>query len=220
MELLVDSREQKRIEQAQVYFKNNEDLGEQYEVTVKELPTGDYVFNNQVCFEYKTMPDCMSSIVDGRIFNEAIRQSETYPHHFVIIQGTNRDRKRALEYAGISLKHYYGAIARLNKYTTVINCTDLTEDAFYQMHVQAKKCLDDKDIKVKHFDVKSGNPAFNALCYCLDDVADGRAKNIVNTLGLKTWSDVYHLTKEDLLKVSGIGDVIADSIICQINEMG
>ena len=221
MELLVDSREKKRIDKAKDYFIDNEDLRESYTVTQKELDTGDFVFDNKVCFEYKTQSDFISSIVDGRVFNEAIKQSETYPYHFVIIQGTNRDRKNALEYAGcFNLKQYYGAIARLNTYTTVINCTGLTEDAFYQMHVQAKKCLDNKNIKIKHFDVKSGNPAFNALCYCLDDVADERAKSIVNHLGLKTWSDVYHLTRQDLLKVPGIGDVLSESIICQINEMG
>ena len=217
----MDSREKKRINQAKEYFTNNEDLKTNYNVIQKELPTGDFVFNNQVCFEYKTMQDCMSSIVDGRIFNEAIKQSETYPYHFVIIQGTNRDRKQALSYAGsFNLKQYYGAIARLNTYTTVINCTGLTEDAFYQMHVQAKKCLDGKDIKIKHFDVKSGNPAFNVLCYCLDDVAETRAKAIVNHLHLKTWSDVYHLTRQDLLEVPGIGEEISKSIIHQINEMG
>ena len=220
MELLIDSREQKRIQKAKEYFTTDE-LKTDYKVKVQELKTGDYVFNNQVCFEYKTQSDFISSIIDGRVFNEAIRQSETYPYHFIIIQGTNRDRKKALEYAGsFNLKQYYGAIARLNTYTTVIQSTGLTEDAFYQMHIQTNKCLDNKTVKVKHFDVKSGNPAFNALCYCLDDVADTRAKTIVNTLNLKTWSDVYHLTKQDLLRVDGIGEVLSESIINQINQMG
>lgn len=217
LKLLVDSREQKRITQAKEYF--TKEL--KYQVIQKELPTGDYIFNDKVCFEYKTQSDFISSIIDGRVFNEAIRQSETYPYHFVIIQGTNRDRKQALKYAGsFTIKQYYGAIARLNTYTTVINSTGLLEDAFYQMHVQAMKCLDDKDIKIKHFDVKSGNPAFNALCYCLDDISGTRAKNIVNHLKLKTWSDVYHLTKSDLLKVPGIGETLSESIIHQINQMG
>ena len=218
--MLIDSREQKRIQKAKEYFTTDE-LKTEYNIKVQELKTGDYVFNNQVCFEYKTQSDFISSIIDGRVFNEAIRQSETYPYHFIIIQGTNRDRKKALEYAGnFTLKQYYGAIARLNTYTTVIQSTGLTEDAFYQMHIQVNKCLDNKEIKVKHFDVKSGNPAFNALCYCLDDVADIRAKTIVNSLGLKTWSDVYHLTKQDLLSVDGIGEVLSESIINQINQMG
>ena len=218
---MVDSREKKRINRAKEYFTDNPDLKTEYTVIQKELDTGDFVFDGKVCFEYKTQSDFISSIVDGRVFNEAIKQSETYPYHFVIIQGTNRDRKQALSYAGsFNLKQYYGAIARLNTYTTVINCTGLTEDAFYQMHVQSKKCLDSKDIKIKHFDCKSGNPAFNALCYCLDDVADIRAKAIVNHLNLKTWSDVYHLTRQDLLDVPGIGDVLSENIIQQINAMG
>lgn len=217
----MDSREQKRINRAKDYFTDNPDLKTKYNVIQKELSTGDFVFNDKVVFEYKTQSDFISSIVDGRVFNEAIKQSETYPYHFVIIQGTNRDRREALNYAGsFTIEQYYGAIARLNTYTTVIQSTGLEEDAFYQMHVQAKKCLDGKDIKIKHFDVKSGNPAFNALCYCLDDVADTRAKEIVNHLNLKTWSDVYHLTRQDLIKVPGIGSKLSKSIINQINQMG
>ena len=39
-------------------------------------------------------------------------------------------------------------------------------------------------------------------------------------LHLKTWSDVYHLTLEDLKNVPGIGDRLAEKIITQINMMG
>lgn len=213
--LIIDSREQKRIELAKEYFTDLD-----YTVEVQELKTGDYIINDGVVFEYKTQSDFISSILDGRVFNECINQSEKFEYHFCIIQGTNRDRKHAFEYTNqFTIKQYYGAIARLNTYTTVIQSTGTVEDAFYQMHIQAAKCLDNKG-KVKHFDAKSGNPAFNTLCYCLDDVANERAKAIVNHLGLKTWSDVYHLTKQDLLKVPGIGEKTSESIICQINERG
>lgn len=47
-----------------------------------------------------------------------------------------------------------------------------------------------------------------------------RAKNIVNTLNLQTWSDVYHLTYTDLVNVPGIGEILAKQIIGQINQMG
>ena len=213
--LIIDSREQKRIELAKEYFTDLD-----YIVEVKELKTGDYIINEDVVFEFKTQSDFISSILDGRVFNECIDQSDEFKYHFCIIQGTNRDRKQAFEYAKqFTLAQYFGAIARLNTYTTVIQSTGTVEDAFYQMHIQAKKCLDNKD-KIKHFDAKSGNAAFNVLCYCLDDVADERAKMIVNHLHLKTWSDVYHLTKQDLLTVPGIGEKISESIICQINERG
>lgn len=47
--LIIDSREQSRIPIAQTYFKNKG-----YHVEVKELPTGDYLFNDQVVMEFKT----------------------------------------------------------------------------------------------------------------------------------------------------------------------
>ena len=218
MNLVVDSREQNRIEPAKEFF-----TGKGYDVEVRQLAVGDYLFDDRVVFEFKTQSDFINSILDNRVFNEAVDQQLEYPYHFVVIQGTNRDRKRAIEevntYQRFTLDQYYGAIARLNTYTTVIQSTGLLEDAFLQMHKQVDKCLDGKPV-CKKFDNKAANPAFNALCYCLKDVKDTRARNIVDHLGLKTWSDVYHLTLEDLRNVPGIGDVLAEKIISQINMMG
>ena len=202
MNLVVDSREQNRIEPAKEFF-----TGKGYDVEVRQLAIGDYLFDDRVVFEFKTQSDFINSILDN----------------FVVIQGTNRDRKRAIEevntYQRFTLDQYYGAIARLNTYTTVIQSTGLLEDAFLQMHKQVDKCLDGKPV-CKKFDNKAANPAFNALCYCLKDVKDTRARNIVDYLHLKTWSDVYHLTLEDLKNVPGIGDRLAEKIITQINMMG
>ena len=213
--VVIDNREQDRINKAGYYYTK-----EGLNVTVSTLNTGDYLFDDTVVFEYKNWNDYINSIIDGRLFNEAIRQSEHYPHHFVIIDGNDYTLLQALrQHDSITMKHIQGSIARLNTYTTVIRNTGGLNSCFYQMLVQARKCLDNKG-KVKHFDAKSGNAAFNALCYCLDDVADTRAKQIVTHLKLQTWSDVYHLTKQDLLKVPGIGDKLSDSIITQINRRG
>ena len=92
MNLVVDSREQNRIEPAQDYFTSKG-----YDVEVKQLAIGDYLFDDKVVFEFKTQSDFINSILDNRVFNEAVDQQLEYPYHFVIIQGTNRDRKRAID---------------------------------------------------------------------------------------------------------------------------
>lgn len=209
-EITIDSREQKRILIATEYFKK-----QGYEVSVEEMPTGDYLFNDKVVFEFKTWGDFMASITDGRLWNESQKQMENYNIHFVVIHGTNRDYQDAFQHNGLEDKMITGSIARLLTYTKIIRGTGTLTDTFELMRVTAEKCLDDKTL-VKQFGTKSVNPAFNVLAYCVDDIKGERAKNIVNFLGLKTITDVCDLTYEDLIKVPGIGDVLANKILTAI----
>lgn len=209
----IDNREQDRVDKAKEYY-----LKQGLDTTVSTLTTGDYLFNNQVVFEYKTWSDYINSILDGRLFNEAINQSDTYTYHFVMIHGNNYTLREALkEHDNMTMKHIQGSIARLNTYTTVIQSTGGLESCFYMMHVQAQKCIDNKG-KVKSFDAKTGNSAYNLLCYCFTGISDIRATNIVEQLGLEYWGDVYSLNKERLLTVDGIGEELSENIMRQIKR--
>lgn len=206
-EIIIDSREQNRIPLATEYFKK-----QGYKVSVKELPTGDYLFNNKVVFEFKTWADFMSSITDGRLWNETQKQMENYDIHFVVIHGTNRDYLEAYAYNGLEEKHINGAIARLNTYTKIIHGTRTINDTFNLMRITAEKCLDNKTL-CRQFGTKSVNKAFDCLSCCVDDIKGERAKAIVNTLGLETIKDVTNLTYDDLVKVPGIGDALAKKVL-------
>ena len=106
MDIIIDSREQKRIPIAEKYFKSQD-----YTVKTSELKTGDYLINNEIVFEFKTWSDFISSITDGRLWNETQRQMENYNIHFIVLHGTNRDYKTALNYSGLTSDHVTGAIA-------------------------------------------------------------------------------------------------------------
>ena len=211
-EITIDTRETHRIKQAAKYFAE-----QGYKVNTEKLQTGDYLINNKVVFEFKTWPDFMSSITDNRLFNESISQIEEYNYHFVVIHGTNRDYKQAYQHNGLDHTNITGAIARLNTYTKIIRGTGTLEDTFELMKVTAEKCLDDK-ILCKNFGTKSINKAFNCLAFCVDDINAKRAKTIVNTLNLNTIGDIYNLTYEDLVKVPGIGDILATKILEAIGK--
>ena len=211
-QIIIDTRETARIETAAKYFS-----GQGYSVDTEKLTTGDYLINNTVVFEFKTWPDFMSSITDNRLINESISQIEEYPYHFVVIHGTNRDYKHAMDQQGITDKHVTGAIARLLTYTKIIRSTGTLEDCFNLMRVTAEKCLDDK-VLCKNFGTKSINKAFNCLAFCVDDINAKRAKTIVNFLDLHTINDVCKLTHADLVKVPGIGDVLASKILEAIGK--
>lgn len=207
MQVKIDSREQKRIPIAKEYYES-----QGLNVSIEELSTGDYLFDNEVVMEFKTFGDFMSSITDGRLWNESQKQMENYDIHFVVIHGTNRDYKQAFQHNGLEDKHITGAIARLLTYTKIIRGTGTLTDTFELMKCTAEKCLDNKTI-TKQFGTKSINPAFNYLCYCIDGIKGERAKTIVNYLKLETLEDLRNLDEDKLKTVPGIGDKLTEKIM-------
>ena len=213
LHIKIDSREQSRIPIATQYYTE-----QGCTVTTDQLPTGDYIFNDQVVMEFKTWSDFMTSITDGRLWNESQKQMENYEIHFVVLHGTNRDYQEAFQHNGIEDKHITGAIARLLTYTKIIRGTGTLTDTFELMRVTAEKCLDNKTL-TKQFGTKSINPAFNVLAYTVDDIKGERAKAIVNHLELKTIQDVCNLTYEQLISVPGIGDILAKKILTALGKI-
>ena len=204
MDILIDNREKhSRIENAIEYYKGDN-------VTVKELPFGDYIFENQVVFEFKTLVDFVKSVQNQRVFNQAIDQSTVYKYHFVIIVSTDRERRgyfNKLKHLGntdlyFDERKYIGAISRLNTYTTVIQASH-EKEAFLYMRSQARKCLDNKHV-VKRLESKTDNPAFNFLMN-IKHISDVKAETIVDGLELYTLEDLLNVTNNELQSLDGIG---------------
>lgn len=209
----IDNREKKsRIQHATQYYKDQNDT-----VEVKELPFGDYIFEKQVVFEYKTLTDFIQSVKSNRVFNQAIDQSSVFKYHFVIIVSTPGERKiyfKKLKNIGgafyFNEKQYIGAISRLNTYTTVIQAQNETE-AFIYMRSQARKCLDNKHI-IKRLETKTDNPSFNYLMN-IKHISDHKAKTIVDELQIYTLQDLLQVTNNDLQNIKGIGSSTAGIIM-------
>ena len=211
----ISDKEQNRIPKAEQYFQ---ELGCETQVT--NLQYGDYVFDEKVAVEYKTMADFIASIQDNRVFNEAINQAENYDWHYVLIHGNEHERTKCISmtqhYIPVNLYQFHGAIASINRYSTVIECyTPWINEAFYKMYIQAKKDLSTKPI-VKKFPRKDKNVAFNFLCYSIYGINWKKAKLIVDTLNLKNLNDLMRLNIDDLTKIEGIGKKTAENIIHSI----
>ena len=212
MKVAISDKELTRIPKAEKYYN---ELG--LEVTVENLEYGDYVFDDKVAFEYKTMSDFISSIQDHRVFNECINQAENFDWHYLIIQGNEHDRSKCLamtkHYVPVTIFQYHGAIASINRYSTVLEVySPFINESFYKMYIQAKKDLSDKPV-VKKFPRKDKNYAFNWLCYCNYGVNAKKAQLIVDELGLKTLDDLQRLTYDDLTMIKGIGKQLANRIL-------
>ena len=216
MRIQISDKELKRINQAQKYY--NDDV-----VSVEHLEVGDYIFDDQVVFEYKTFNDFCSSIVDNRIFNESVKQAERFQYHYVIVElgSYNLNIRGALtEYnyrapVKIPPASLYGVFARLNSYTTVIVVGGGVRKCFNVMRLQAIKCLDDK-LLIPRGRFKEVSPALNFLCNCVYGVNQVKAQSISKELGVSTLKDLLDMKYEDLIQVKGIGPKSAKKILKQL----
>ena len=213
----ISDKEQSRIETAKAYYTE-----QGLDVEVKNLQIGDYIFDEKVVFEFKTISDFVASIQDNRVFNECINQAENFDYHFCIIYGDDHNRAKAISmsknYREVNYFQYLGAIASLNRYTTVIESySPFINEAYYRMLINARKTLSTKPI-VKKFPRKNKNPAMNYLCYCIYGINYKKAKLIVDNYNLKSLTDLMKLTSNDLTKIEGIGEKTAQNILKAIRQ--
>lgn len=214
----IDDREKNsRIEKAIEYFQDKGD-----NVKVTHLEIGDYIFNNEVVFEYKRLDDFVKSVKERRVFNQAVDQSVNFKYHFVVVVSTDRQRRAYFSKAtSVGFKggyfdeaQYIGAISRLNTYTTVIQA-DYEKQAFKYMRAQARKCLDNKHV-VKRLATKTDNPAFNWLMD-IKHISDNTAQLLVDNFNLYDLNSLFQLDYEEMQQVKGVGVETAKIVMNSIN---
>lgn len=219
----IDDREQQRGFRALQYYLDDTDI----KPKITELRYGDFVFNNsenelQVAFEYKTLEDFINSIHDNRVFNQALNQSNEFDYHFVIVVGTDKEKQELIKekqrYTGeyMTNNQFYGAYASLLNITSLIQVPN-EKTAFLIMGKVANKCLDDKPV-LKRFSKSRGSPALRLLTNNVNRVGYKTAVNICNTLKLESINDVFSVTVDDLVKVDGVGEKTANSILEQLGH--
>jgi ERCC4-type nuclease len=208
--VIVDFREQKRINNAKTFFDD-------YDVSVKQLEYGDFLFIDdsnsvRVLFEYKTAKDFLASINNKHIFNQTIRACQEYQYQFIIVQV--HDMKSVMDTyffesgVDMSMEQVNGAVASLNTISTVL-FGDTMYDCFDLMHRMAVKVFEDKPLAYK-FKKKSMNPALNFL-HCIHGI-DKQVEVIVDEFELYSLYDLFNLTENDLKTLPNIGEAKAKNI--------
>ena len=220
MNIIIDSREKDRKERANIFYS-----GKGHETKIEMLDVGDYLFNDQVVFEYKEIGDFMSSITNESLFNEAANQSLKYPFHYVVIVG---DMKQYVKdnwtyarqkwnddygkYILVNYGRYYGALRRLRTFTTPIECSD-EKQALYEMLLQSIKCLDGKSKYYSNVSrqVESQDPVDVLLTAC-KGISIKKAEAIRKTCNVNNLYDLLNLTINDLKEVEGVGEKVSSNI--------
>ena len=220
MDILIDSREKARKIRAADFY-----AGKGHSSTIKSLDVGDYVFSDQVVFEYKEIGDFMSSVLNESLFNEAMNQALEYDFHYVIVQGNLRSwlddnwkyvntkwHNRYDKYLHTNLGRYFGALRRLRTFTTPILVVR-EEQAFDEMLLQAIKCLDGKS--KFYSNVTRPVPSQDAVDVLLTSakgISTKKAEAIRKTHNLSNIYDLMNLTINDFKLIDGIGDKTATNV--------
>ena len=217
MKVIIDSREKDRKERAEIFYS-----GKGHEAKVEMLDVGDYLFDDQVVFEYKEIGDFMTSINNESLFNEAANQSLKYPYHYVVIVGdmkqyvkSNFQYSRMDDYGKYILLNYgkyYGALRRLRTFTTPIECSD-EKQAFYEMLLQSIKCLDGKSKYYSNVSrqVESQDPVDVLLC-STKNISIKKAEAIRKHHTINNVYDLMNLTVNDFKEVEGIGEKTSNNV--------
>ena len=64
-------------------------------VRIQRLELGDYLVDGKFLFERKTMMDFVSSVIDGRLLNQANRMAKSKLKCVLILEGTSKDLARS-----------------------------------------------------------------------------------------------------------------------------
>ena len=199
---------------------------EGFDSDVVPLEFGDYVVDDVVVFEYKTVPDFVGSLYNGSLFNEIFNQSEVFPFSFLVIEGdfssyfykvyfssgkSHLNNGGVKKYIDSQMEMVRGAIRRCR---TVCNVFQYKTEAecLNEIFEQSLKCLDfkkyggvvrpSKDLHI--------NPCKSPLMD-LANVGDAISDRIIDEFNLSCLSDLCSIGFDDLVSVKGVTEDIADA---------
>ena len=234
MKIIVDTREHgprgltsTRKSRAQEYYS-----AKGYDCEIKQLTYGDYLFNNQVVFEYKLIDDLMKSITNGRLFDECVNQTITYPYSYLIVEGNLQDyildtwesyivRKQYMfdynKFIKSTYSRYEGAIRRVQTICPVIYAASESV-AFQEMLLQAQKCCESKHYGSEAKSLLKSASAVDSVLCSVKGVSSKKAKLIKETLNIKRLHDLINCSVKDFNKVKSIGEITANNIYSFIHK--
>jgi DNA excision repair protein ERCC-4 len=184
-------------------------------ITIKRLPIGDYLVDNRLLFERKTIHDFAISIIDGRLFKQAARLAGTRHKGILIIEGTGNDlaqtgvRREALQGALITVSLIFGipVLRSLSPHETA----DLMIFATRQIQSIAQGVS-----KRGGYRPKTKHARQKFILQGLPGIGPERAKRLIERFA--SVERIMAASVEDLQTVNGIGKDTAEKIKWAVNE--
>jgi len=177
-------------------------------IEMKTLPVGDYIVAPETVVERKSIRDFMSSVFDGRLFDQCSRLKENFEHPIVLIEGNVDEIEEITENPLI----FYGALSTvvLDFKIPVIPTPSAAHTAKLLVSLCSRKDAPKgpylKKIK-KSSDLQKQQ--LSVLC-SLPGIGNKLAVRMLEKFG--TPLKVFTATTIELSKVDGLGDARAKRI--------
>jgi len=214
--LYIDSNEPDKIQQTVKLTIQDRDTGAQTEI--KGLKTADFVYQD-VAIERKEASDLASSIKDGRLKEQTLRMLEDFNHQYIIVEGNPYD----LEYSSLHKHAFVGTMVSRSSEGIGIIYTPDVEATAYAINKIISKHEENGERKVDELKRTNADTedVFVAMLTCVNGISKQKAEDVS-----EIFRDMNHLAgyvstdkakvKEDLKRVDGIGDTLAERIITSV----
>lgn len=184
-------------------------------VTVQRLPLGDYLVDDRMLFERKTLPDFVVSVLDGRLFRQASRLAASKRRGIIILEGTVRDiashgiAREALQGALISVSVIFGI--------PLLRSLDATETARLMLHTARQvRSVRNHSLACKGRRPKEKRRIQLQLLQGLPGIGPARARSLLEKYG--SVESVMQASYDDLVETPEIGKETAQRIRWAISE--
>jgi Fanconi anemia group M protein len=178
-------------------------------VKSETLQVGDFVLSEKVVIERKDVEDFASSIIDGRLFEQAGKLKDAYSNPIIVVEGdsltgSGRVRPEAMMGAYASILIDYGI--------PIVRTQKPSETAQLMFAIARREQIQDKRppriMTVQKPSTVEDQQEF--IVSSLPNIDNTRAKKLLGHF--HTVERVFQASREELMSVSGIGDKISDEI--------
>jgi len=178
-------------------------------VKSETLEVGDFVLSDRVAVERKEVDDFASSIIDGRLFEQAARLNQSYAKPVMIVEGerltgSGRVRPEAMMGAYASILIDYGI--------PIAWTSEPSETAQLLLAMARREQVQERrSLRV----MTAPKPATieekqEFIVASLPNIDNARAKGLLSHF--QTVERLFSASKEELMSVSGIGEKISEEI--------
>ncbi|MHC4458149.1 MAG: ERCC4 domain-containing protein [Planctomycetota bacterium] len=182
---------------------------------IKRLSVGDYVVDNRLVFERKTLKDFALSIIDGRLFRQAIRLAGSKYKSVLILEGTGKElaeigvRREAMQGALITISLLLGI--------PVLRSKNASESALLIMYASRQFNSFTRGVVQRPGSRPKGRRKKQLfILQGLPGVGGERAARLLDSFG--SVEAVVTATSEELQSVEGMGKHIAEKIRRVVSE--
>lgn len=178
-------------------------------VRSQTLDVGDFVLSDRVVVERKDVEDFASSIIDGRLFQQASKLKESYGKPVIVVEGmtltgSGRVRPEAMMGAYASLLIDYGI--------PVVWAQKPSEAAQLMFAIARREQIQDKRTPRIMTATKPSTieEQQEFIVASLPNIDRSRAEKLLSSF--QTVERIFQASKEELMSVTGIGDKISEEI--------